>query len=249
MNTLADHWFEILLYASIGFFGLSILMQLLYAISLTSKRDRSEKYKYAVEHEVSRLSASSNVFAVGVALLAFYLIGRWLGLVQPYQYVFVGFFAFMIAFVFGYAFWAYLKYYYPFVLEKRLKKIRFKPMKSPKTGKPLRLLNELEEDEFLTQDMIEMEEALEADFDVWYDDDSKETIIMKYDVHEHSLICPNCNFRTFKEYKEEVVREASHTEPGVMNREYRCTYCGYHEEKEVRIPTWAEKAEIEQVEK
>lgn len=249
MNTLADQWFDTLLYVSLGFFALSVIMQLLYAISLMGQKDRSAKYKYAIEHEVSRLSSASNVFSIGVAILAFNLIGSWLGLVQPYQYVFVGFFAFMIAFAFGYGFWAYLKYYYPFTLEKRLKKIRFKPMKSPKSGNQLRLLNELEEDEYLTPDMIDMEEALEADFDVWFDDQTKDTIIMKYDIHEHALVCPNCNFRTFKEHKEEIIKEATHTEPGAMEREYRCSYCGYHEVKEVRIPTWAEKHEIEQVDK
>ncbi len=248
MNKFADQWFDLLLYISLGFFGLAILLQLFYAMALAGKKDRSEKYKYAVDKEVARLSTASNVFATGIAFLAFALIGRWLGLVQSYQYVFVGFFAFMIAFIFGYGFWAYLKYYYPFILEKRLKKIRFKPMKSPKSGNKLRLLNELEEDEYLSQDMIDQEEALEADFDVWFDDETKETVIMQYDILEHSLICPNCNFRTFKEYKEEVIKEPTHTEPGYVDREYRCTYCGYHENKEVRVPSWSEKHAMEQVE-
>lgn len=246
MKTIADQWFDILLYTSFGFFALAILIQLIYAMQLMGQSDRSHKYKFASAHEVSRLSTATNVFAVGIAFLAFYLIGRWLGLVQTYQYVFVGFFAFMIAFIFGYGFWAYIKYYYPFVLEKRLKKIRFKPMKNHH-GKELRLLNELEEDEYLSQEMIDMEDALEADFDVWFDDETKETIIMQYDITEDSFVCPRCNFRTLKESREEVVQEPTHTEPGKMIREYRCTYCGHAEEKEVRIPTWAEKREMEQL--
>jgi hypothetical protein len=153
----------------------------------------------------------------------------------------------MIAFIFGYGFWAYIKYYYPFTLEKRLKKIRFKPMKSPKSGKKLKLLNELEEDEYLTQEMIDMEDALEADFDVWYDEESNETIIMQYDITEDSFVCPSCNFRTLREYREEVIKEATHSEPGIMEREYRCSYCGHAEVKEIRIPTWAEKREMEQL--
>lgn len=247
MKTIADHWFEIVLYASFAFFALAILIQLIYAIQLQSQSDRSHKYKFASTHEVSRLSSATNVFAVGVAFLAFYLIGRWLGLVQVYQYIFVGFFAFMIAFIVGYGFWAYIKYYYPFRLEKRLKKIRFKPMKSPKTGKELRLLNELEEDKYLSQEMIDMEDALEADFDVWFDEETQDTIIMQYDITEDAFVCPNCNFRTLKEHSEEVLQEPTHTEPGKMERQYRCTYCDHREVKELRIPTWQEKREMEEL--
>jgi preprotein translocase subunit SecG len=247
MRTLADHWFEITEIAGLVFLVIAILMQLTYSIRLQSQKDRSEKYKFASKNEVKSLNRSTNVFAIAIFFFAFNVVAGWLGLAQMYQYIFVAFISFMISFVIGYGLWAYLKYYYPFRLEKRLKKIRFKPLKSPKSGKSLRLLNEHEEDEHMTEEMIAMEDALEADFDIWIDDESGEKIVQKYDIAEHMLVCPNCGFRTLKERSEEVILEPTETEDGKMERNYKCTYCGWVELKEARIPSWSEKRQLEKV--
>jgi hypothetical protein len=209
--------------------------------------DRAKKYQFASKNESTSLYRATTLLAIAIGLFAFYLIGRWLGLVQSYQYIFVGFLSFMIAFVVGYAFFAYMKYYYPFVLEKRLNKIRFKPMKSPDSGNEMRLLNELEEDQHLTQEMIDKEDAMISDFDVWLDEQTGHKIIQEYDTSEHALVCSNCNFRTLKESSEEVVREATENEEGLKKRDYKCTYCGHKETKDVRIPSWREKREMEGV--
>ncbi len=245
MNTL-DSLFTISRYASMAFGALAVLSYLFYVMGLQSISDRSKKYKYAASKEVKALRRSTNILSFGIFFLAFNAVAGWLGLAQMYQYIFVAFISFMIAFVVGYGFSAYLKYYYPFTLEKRLKNIRFKNMKSS-SGSKMRLLNEKEEDEHLTDEMLAMEEAMEADFDVWIDESSGEKIIQQYDVTEHALVCPNCNFRTLKERSEEVVSEATETDDGKLLRNYKCTYCGWVEEKEARIPSWSEKRKLEQV--
>lgn len=245
MNTL-ESLFEISGYASMGFGALAVISYLAYWISLQSQKDRSAKYKFAAEKEVGALRRTTTIIAFAIFFLAFREVAGWLGLAQMYQYIFVAFISFMISFVIGYGFSAYLKYYYPFTLEKKLKNIRFKKMKSS-SGNSMRLLTEKEEDEHLTDEMMELEEAMEADFDVWIDEQSGEKKIMQYDITEHALVCPNCNFRTLKERNEEVVKEATETEDGKMERNYKCTYCGWVEIKEARIPSWSEKRQLEQV--
>ena len=116
-----------------------------------------------------------------------------------------------------------------------------------KGGAKMRLLNELEEDEHMTDEMMAAEEAMEADFDVWIDDNSGEKVIKQYDITEHALVCPNCNFRTLKERSEEVVLEPTELDDGKLERNYKCTYCGWLENKEARIPSWSEKRQLEKV--
>ena len=89
----------------------------------------------------------------------------------------------------GYSLYAAINFYYPYVLEKRLTYLRFRPRWSPKNGHPLRLLTEVEEDEFLTQEMIADESVHFYDYDVWIDEETGEKIIAKYDAHAHALIC------------------------------------------------------------
>ena len=60
----------------------------------------------------------------------------------------------------------------------------------------MKLLNELEEDTYLTTEMIEHENNFTFDYDVWLDEDTGYKFIEKFDVHLHVLICPECNFRT-----------------------------------------------------
>ncbi len=246
MNTLADFWFQITLYGGLALTAIAILIQLTYIIRLQAQGDRSKKYHFASTHEIAYLRRSTTTFAFAIFFFAFNLVSGWLGLAQMYQYIFVAFISFMISFVIGYGFAAYMKYYYPFMLEKRLKKIRFKPMTS-KSGKKMRLLNELEEDEHMTDEMLAKEEAMEADFDVWIDEASGEKIIKQYDIAEHALVCPNCNFRTLKERSEEVLKDASELEDGKLQRHYKCTYCGWVEIKEARIPSWNEQRKLEKV--
>jgi DNA-directed RNA polymerase subunit RPC12/RpoP len=246
MSTITDLWFDITKYAGIGFISLAVLNQLSYAIQLMSKPQRADKYKYASSKEVKTLKKSSTFLSIGIFFLAFNLVAGWLGLTESYQYIFVVFISFMISFVFGYGLSAYIQYYYPFILEKRLKNIRFKKLVSNR-GKVMRLLNELEEDEHLTEEMVAMEDSMEADFDVWIDDTTGDKIIQRYDITEHALVCPNCNFRTLKERGDEITRDATEQEDGLLERNYKCTYCSFHETKEVRIPSWSETRDLEKV--
>jgi DNA-directed RNA polymerase subunit RPC12/RpoP/membrane protein implicated in regulation of membrane protease activity len=231
-------------YIGFGFIALSILNRLVFEVLVITKGDRAKRYRYVSDTSVNNIRTSLILLAASIFFFAFMMVGGFLGLGAVYQYAAAGFMAFLISFLFGSGFAAYAKYYFPTIMEKRLKNIRFKPMKSPTTGKKMRLLNELEEDEYLTQEMIEQEDNLETDYDVWFIDDTKETVIMSYDITDDAFVCDNCNFRTLKIHKEEVLDEPTYSEPGKMHREYRCTYCGHKEHKDVKIPSGKEKREI-----
>lgn len=221
--------------------GLAVLIALIYFILLMTSGRRTKKHAFASANEIPYLSKSSYMISAGVSFIAFYSIITWIGRAEVYHIFGAGFFSFIIAFAVGYAFWAVFKYYYPFVLEKRLNNIRFRSMRS-KSGNKMRLLNEEEEDEYMTEAMIEEEDANIADYDIWLDEKTNEKIIEKYDMHFHALVCDNCNFRTLRDVKEEVIKEPTATEEGLMIKEYKCTYCGHKKVKELKVASWNEEA-------
>lgn len=72
-----------------------------------------------------------------------------------------------------------LRFHYPFYMEKRLRKLRFRPRISP-TGAPMRLLTEQEEDAYLDEGMLAEENIFSLDYDVWKDEESGFIKVEKY---------------------------------------------------------------------
>ena len=108
----------------------------------------------------------------------------------------------------------------------------------------MRLLTEDEEDIHLTDEMIEHEEAMKYEYDVWIDDETGHKFIERYDGQQHAKLCPSCNFTTLKEYKEEEIEAPSQTKAGLAKKFYRCSYCQHHEAHEVKIAALSEKAAV-----
>ncbi len=128
-----------------------------------------------------------------------------------------------------------LKFYYPFYIEKRLKVLRYKPRISPKTGKPMKLLSEEEEDVYLDEGMQAEENLFSMDYDVWKDEESGYVKIEKYAGHLHAVQCPECNYQTFKVVKEEILKTPTESEEGELLKHYLCGYCGYKAKKAVTL--------------
>lgn len=234
MNTFAEPWGDLILYAGFGFVALSFVVTLLYFARLSSFNKRTEKYAFASKNETKSFRTAGNIFAAGIAFFAFLGISQFVGDILPFMYVFVGFFAIIISVAVGGALSAFTKYYYPFILEKRLNNIRFKKMKSPQ-GNVMRLLNEAEEDEHMTQEMIDEEDALIADYDIWLDEKTGVKVVEKYDISNDSHVCDKCNFRTLSETSMEITKEPTMTEPGSMIKQFQCSYCGHKQVKEMKI--------------
>jgi hypothetical protein len=117
-----------------------------------------------------------------------------------------------------------LDYYYPTVLNKKLRKWRYMPRLS-KAGNKMRLLSEEEEDVHLEEGMRAEENVFSIDYDVWIDEKTGDVKIDKYPGHLQALKCNSCGFYTMKVVKEEITRQPSKDAPGELIKNYQCSYC------------------------
>ncbi|UXP33079.1 hypothetical protein N6H18_03805 [Reichenbachiella agarivorans] len=196
---------------------------IVYMLIVTVMGHRSGKYSFVLNNESKVMMVS----AVGVSIAVALILNAFMLNERDFSHIFVfslkAGLSLGIGITIAFAFNAYLNTYYPFILERRLADIRFRVRKNPKNGHAMRLLNEEEEDEHLSEEMMKQEEDFEFDFDVWIDDRTGETIIETY-KGTTNRICGKCNFRTLKMVKEEV-DEISNDK----TKYYNCSHCGNKE--------------------
>jgi hypothetical protein len=211
--------------------GIAALILLYHLSMLLLIRDYKKRYDYINKYEISNLWYASVVliFAVGIYINTLVVEGE---LIWVLVRIFV---TIMMGLIVGVIISNILKFYYPFYVEKRLKRLRYTPRISPKTGKPMKLLSEEEEDVYLDEGMQAEENVFSVDYDVWIDDDSGYTKIEKYAGHLIALQCPECNYQTLKVVKEEILESPTELDEGELMKFYKCSYCGYKERKAFRI--------------
>jgi len=248
MDVLDGSPIELILFLGNMFFSLSLFLFLMYVVLVQSFKSRTDKYKFVSEKEKPSMKGSAFLLACSIGFYTFVLVGLSIGLAGIFYYIISGLTALIIGVLIGYVLLTYLADYHPFILEKRLKDIRFDPMKSPITGKLMKLLNEEQEDAHLSKEMIEEEDTLSVDYDVWMDEESNHKIIERYDTRFHQLICESCNFRTLTERKEEVIKEPQQHEKGILRKQYECTHCGHMESRDVDLSSWNEEEEVDNYE-
>jgi hypothetical protein len=216
-----------------GLWALALLIVLGYVVKLATTRDPKDKYEYINRHEINFLWWASIVLIIGSCFYAnsnITELNTLLIVVRVFITVSMGLIAALII-------QNLLKFYYPFYIEKRLKVLRYKPRISPKTGKPMKLLSEEEEDAYLDEGMQAEENVFSVDYDVWKDEETGYIKIEKYAGHLHALQCPECNYQTFKVVREEILKEPTPTEEGELLKHYQCSYCGYKAKKTVTLKT------------
>ncbi len=210
---------------------LSILVVIIHFGRLSAMRDPKKKYDYMNRSEINNMWIASLLFLIGVAVFANSLLSEigwaWLTIRLFVTLVVTSILLIIVKNL--------LKFYYPFYMEKRLKKLRYKPRISPKSGKPMKLLSEEEEDVYLDEGMQAEEEVFSIDYDVWIDEETGYTQIEKYAGHLHAERCPDCNYQTYKVSREEIIKEPTSTEEGELTKFYKCGYCGYKDAKNVKI--------------
>ena len=54
-------------------------------------------------------------------------------------------------------------------------------------------------------------------------------------TYQHAEKCSECGFYTMKVHSEEIVKQPSNKETGLLVEHYRCSYCKHREAKEVVI--------------
>lgn len=194
---------------------------IIYMILVTVMGNRSGRYSFVLNNETRVMLASAGMIALAVAVLMNIQILNERDFGHTFAFILKSGLSLGIGAIVMVGFSSYLNVYYPFVLEKRLADIRFRERKNPSNGRPMRLLNEEDEDEYLTEDMIQQEKDLSYDFDVWLDDTTGETIIETY-KGSPNRICDECQFRTLKLIKEEISEETM-----LKTKYYLCSHCGH----------------------
>ena len=217
-------------YLSVAIAAVGVLILLGRFLKLLTTSDFKTRYDYINMHEINLMWYGLLLLLVGLTLYVNTVVAN-----TTWLWFFVRLFvSIMFAMIIGVVIQNVLKFYYPFFIEKRLKKLRYTPRVSP-DGRKMKLLSEEEEDVYLDEGMQAEEDAFSVDYDVWIDEVSGFTKIEKYNGRLHALQCPDCNYQTLRVDREEVIQPATDTEEGELMKYYTCGYCGYKERKSFTI--------------
>lgn len=210
--------------------GVGLIILLGHYLKLATTSDFKMRYDYINMHEINMLWNGALLIIIGIALFVNTIWDQ-----STWLWFFIRMFMLtMGGLILGVIIQNILKFYYPFFIEKRLKKLRYTPRTSP-DGRKMKLLSEEEEDVYLDEGMQAEEDAFSVDYDVWIDEDSGYTKIEKYNGRLHALQCSNCNYQTLKVDREEVIQVATESEEGELMKYYACGYCGHKERKSFKI--------------
>ncbi len=223
-----NQWATLISYGVFGF-GLGFLAY--FWIRLILSKGSKAKYDFRNLYEI-KLLFYANVFLIsGIAVYLTTLSA------EPTVVWFIVslFVALMMSVLAISVIHSLLNFYYPTFLEKKLQQLRYKPRISPKSGNPMKLLSEEEEDVHLDEGMQAEENIFSIDYDVWVDEENGYTQIEKYAGHLHAIECSECNYQTLKVVKEELLESPTENEPGQLLKYQNCTYCGHKVKKAFRV--------------
>ena len=220
--------------------GIAIILG--YYLRLLTIRIPKKKYDFINKFEIASLKIGTFFLVFSLMLLLDNIVSvqfdKFLSPEQFSIYELIPYiFGFFVMFIVGVAIYAglrsYLDVYYPNYMGRRLEKIRYSQKRSSETGGSMKLLNEQEEDIYLTEEMQGDEKSLKYDYDVWLDEQTGYVQIEKYDMHVNAIICPSCQYRTFKSVHDHLVNTDEGHE--TLERDFECTYCGHEESKLFKV--------------
>jgi len=223
-----DSWGQII---GIALGAVMVITLIIHFFKLISSKDPKSAYNYINKSEINVLWSASVLLVVAGAVFANSFITE----IGPMWLTIRLFVTLVVTSILLIIIKNLLKFYYPFYIEKRLKVLRYKPRISPKSGKPMKLLSEEEEDVYLDEGMQAEEEIFSTDYDVWIDEETGYTQIEKYSGHLHATKCPSCDYQTLKVTREELLRKPTSTEDGELTKFFECGYCGYKDAKNFNI--------------
>lgn len=222
------------------FLSCGALILLYHLVQLIITRDKKARYDFINLNEIKLLWYTSLSLLISAGLYYnFHAVE-----VEMFSFIIKILVTTMVATLIGVVINNLLKFYYPFFIEKRLKKLRYSPRISPKTGKPMKLLSEQDEDVYLDEGMQAEENLFSVDYDVWIDEETLFTKIEKYMGHLHANQCPECRYQTFMVTKEEIIKSPSTSEGGELIKFYKCSFCNHKQKKAFKIAKLREKPEL-----
>ncbi|HTJ51627.1 MAG TPA: hypothetical protein VL443_19340 [Cyclobacteriaceae bacterium] len=204
--------------------ALGVIIYLMHKLKMASITDLKAKYDYASQREIKNYKLVFLCFGLA-AMLFINLYAK--GKVKEVEvWFFVRLFISIAGgTLVGYVAFLILDYYYPTLLDKKLRKWRYTARINPKTGNKMRLLGEEEEDVHLGEGMQAEENVFSIDYDVWIDEKNGDVKIEKYPGHLQASKCNSCGFHTMKVIKEEITEQPSAEGPGELIKHYQCSYC------------------------
>ncbi|MFY0602237.1 MAG: hypothetical protein JXR03_21355 [Cyclobacteriaceae bacterium] len=227
-------WSDAMVYAFIGSLALALILFLIYQIRYMSAGGYKEKFELASEREIKSYLVVNYAVAAGIFFIA-NTAKQDIVAISPIWFAIRLFISMCLGTLHAYIAFLIFKYYYPGPLHKKLKRLRYTPRINPATGNTMKLLSEDEEDAFLDEGMQAEEDAFSVDYDVWIDEETKDTHIEKYKGHLSALECDRCGFQTLKLEKEEILKSPSEYDDGEIEKEYKCSYCGRIKRKTIKL--------------
>lgn len=218
-----NFWHTSMLAGAVLMILVGIIIYLMHKVRVASIVDFKAKYDFINLKEIKTYKLTFLCFGIATMMIVnLYGMGK---LTQIGVWFFVRLFISIAAgTLVSYVSFLVLDYYYPTVLNSKLRKWRYAPRKT-KTGEVMRLLTEEEEDVHLEEGMRAEENVFSIDYDVWVDDKTGEIKIEKYPGHLQAFQCNTCGFYTMKVVKEEITKNPSKDSPGELIKNYQCSYC------------------------
>lgn len=211
-----------------------IVIIILHNLRYSSISDSKQKYDYLGTNDSKMLFTT--IIAFSAALTLFITTVYDSTVVMSTIWFFVRLFiALCIGTLIVYISYLMIEFAYPTKLEKKMKKLRYKPRVNKKTGNIMKLLSEEEEDVHLDEGMQAEENVFSVDYDVWVDEETGDVKIEKYPGHLIAYQCNSCGFKTMKLIKEEIVLSPTEHTDGEMIKNFRCTYCKSKRSKTVKV--------------
>jgi len=222
-RAFADIWHMVGVIGAIAMLAMSVITFLLYHLKVSLIKNEKEKYDFINASEIKWYKRAFIFVGLAAAMLI-NLYGRD-EIAGPGTAFFVRFFfsiagATLVIYIASLV----LDYYYPTKLNLRLRRLRYSPRISS-TGSKMQLLSEDEEDVHLGEGMQSEENIFSIDYDVWFDEKTREVKIEKYQGHLIALQCHNCSFYTMRVKLEEVIERNEDGTPKELIKHYQCTYC------------------------
>jgi len=218
-----NFWHSSMIIGSIIMIIAGIVIYLVHKLRVSTISEYKGKYDYLNTKEIRNYK---NVFlCFGIAtmmIINLYSAGKF-NSVELWFFVRL-FISVAGGILISYVAFLVLDYYYPTVLNRKLRKWRYTP-RITKAGNKMRLLSEEEEDVHLAEGMQAEENVFSIDYDVWVDEKTGDVKIEKYPGHLQAIQCNSCGFYTMRVTKEDITRQPTKDTPGELIKNYQCSYC------------------------
>lgn len=209
---------------------LGLVILLVYAVRLSMLGGDKERYDFVNRYEIDVFWVVALIFILGASLFGNSAILEFSMMWLVIRAMLTVVLSIVVALVVRHI----LRFHYPFYMEKRLRRYRYKPRVSP-VGMPMRLLTEQEEDAYLDEGMLAEENIFSLDYDVWKDEETGYVKVEKYAGYLHALQCPACSCQTMKISREVILKQPVNREDGLLEKHYICSYCRHSVRKTVRL--------------